>query len=337
MKNLICIFLLFLALFLHSCSSESKIEFIEYEDQIDVMADGNLITSYLFGLQLSKPILFPIHSISGEVITRSYPLVVMEGENADHPWQAGVFFTYGYKGYGDVNGNGFWANAHDKPPLTRELKMPSIRHGEILEMKSGRGKGTLATLNHWIDQNNEPILEENRTMDFYVSEDVYKIDFSINLTAIDTTVTFEDSKEGMFAIRVADWLAEKTRGTLFQPTGEYLNAEGDRTEENIWGKRSAWVRLEGEKDGKKIGVAIFHHPQSLNFPTYWHARGYGCFAANPIGQFEFQEKHEVENPQHRNLTLEPGETALFKFRLMVYEGVRTMSQFEEEFNNFSKN
>ena len=194
MKNLICIFLLFLALFLHSCSSESKIEFIEYEDQIDVMADGNLITSYLFGLQLSKPILFPIHSISGEVITRSYPLVVMEGENADHPWQAGVFFTYGYKGYGDVNGNGFWANAHDKPPLTRELKMPSIRHGEILEMKSGRGKGTLATLNHWIDQNNEPILEENRTMDFYVSEDVYKIDFSINLTAIDTTVTFEDSK-----------------------------------------------------------------------------------------------------------------------------------------------
>ena len=104
---------------------------------------------------------------------------------------------------------------------------------------------------------------------------------------------------------------------------------------NIWGKRSGWVRLEGEKDGKTIGIAIYHHPKSLNFPTYWHARGYGCFAANPIGQFDFQKGRGMENPEKRSLTINPGETALFKFRMTVYEGTSTKEQFDKEFESFS--
>ena len=314
------------SLFYTSCDTGSKVEFIEKENQIDVMFEGQLITSYLHGTDLLKPCLYPVNSPSGEILTRAYPFEEIEGESSDHPHHTGAYFTYASKG--EVNGDSFW-NLHDVPP--------QIRHIKVLEMEGEKNEGELTTLSHWVNRNNQPILEEKREMEFEVLENKYLIDFTIELTAIDTAVTFEDTKEGMFAIRVADWLTENTKGKLFKSTGEYLNAEGDKTEKNIWGKRSSWVRLEGEKDGKTIGIAIYHHPKSVNYPTYWHARGYGCFGANPIGQYDFQKGRGEENPVHRSLTINPGESALFKFRMTIYEGARTKEQFDQEFENFSKN
>lgn len=325
MKNLILISFILLTLSLNfSCQNRSNIEFIQKENQIDVIINGQHFTSYLHGINLLKPCLYPVTAPSGEVVTRSYPFQEKEGESRDHPHHTGVYFTYASKG--EVNGDSFW-NMHDVPP--------QIRHVKILETKEGDNEGSLKTLSHWINSKNQPIIAETRTMDFYSADNEYKIDFTIQLSALDTTVTFQDTKEGMFAIRVADWLTENTKGTLYKSTGEYLNAEGDKTEKNIWGKRSNWVRLEGEKDGKVIGIAIYHHPKSINFPTYWHARGYGCFAANPIGQYDFQAGHQVENAQHRSLVLKPGETSLFKFRMTIYEGKKTKEQFNQEFENFS--
>ena len=36
-------------------------------------------------------------------------------------------------------------------------------------------------------------------------------------------------------------------------------------------------------DGHTVTIAIFDHPGESGYPTYWHARGYGLFAANPLG------------------------------------------------------
>ncbi|EPR66949.1 hypothetical protein ADICYQ_4025 [Cyclobacterium qasimii M12-11B] len=194
----------------------------------------------------------------------------------------------------------------------------------------------MTTLSHWIGKDHKALLSETRKMEFSFIKDRYIFDFDIVLKALNLPVTFEDTKEGMFAVRVADWLAEKSNQSEIQNTGEYLNAEGDRTEKNIWGKRSSWVRLEGENDGKRIGIAIYHHPESTNYPTFWHARGYGCFAANPIGQFDFQKGRHIEQPEKRTLTLQPGEEAKFKFRVTIYEGDRTFENFNKEFINFSR-
>lgn len=310
---------------LFSCNSGSKVEFIEKENQIDVMYEGKLITSYLHSADLLKPCLYPVNSPSGETLTRDYPFKEIEGESNDHPHHTGMYFTYASKG--EVNGDNFW-NVHPVPP--------QIKHIEVLEIEQERNEGELTTLIHWINSKNQPILEEKREMEFEVSENKYAIDFTIELKAIEEAITFEDTKEGMFAIRVADWLAENAKGTLHKSTGEYLNAEGETTEKGIWGKQSSWVRLEGNKNDKIIGIAIYHHPESVNYPTYWHARGYGCFAANPIGQFDFQKGNGMENPEHRTLTIQAGETALFKFRLTIYEGSRTKEQLSAEFEDFSK-
>lgn len=307
------------------CNNGNKVQFVEKENQIDVVIGDKLITSYLIGNDLLKPCLYPVISPSGATVTRAFPFEKIDGESSDHPHHTGVYFTYGSKG--EVNGDSFW-NIHPVPP--------QIKHIKIVKKEEEKNEGEITTISHWMNHNNKPILEEKRTMEIEVAENEYRFDFTFELTAIDTAVTFEDTKEGMFAIRVADWLTENGKGTLYKSTGNFLNAEGETMEKGVWGKRSAWVRLEGEKDGKKTGIAIYHHPKSVNFPTYWHARGYGCFAANPIGQYDYQKGRGIENPEKRTLSIEKGKTALFKFRMTIYEGSRTKQDFDKEFKQYSK-
>jgi hypothetical protein len=96
------------------------------------------------------------------------------------------------------------------------------------------------------------------------------------------------------------------------------------------------VALKAAKDGKDVGVAIFDHPSSVNFPTYWHARSYGLFAANPLGQGVFESAHNPGRAKPLALTLEPGQKAHFQFRILVYDGVRSKSQLDREFKEFAK-
>ena len=335
-KHFMYLFLLCLIGFCISCSSNKNITFVQKADQIDILADNQLITSYVYKQENQKPIMFPVYSPSGEIVTRGFPIMPVEGESTDHPHHRGITFTYGN---GEVNGSTFWGLPNFGSVDYDNIRLPQIKHEKVLEMKEGDKDSKLSTESLWIDKTNKPILRENRIMEFYADKDENRIDFTITLTALDTVVTFEDTKEGMLSIRVADWLAETPTGAQFKGkgTGEYLNAEGGKKEKEIWGKRSAWVRLEGNKNEKSIGVVIFHHPKSLNFPTYWHARGYGCFALNPIGQFDYQKGTGVENPQRRSLQLKPGESALFKFRMIIYEGNRDKDNLDKEFQNYSNN
>ena len=96
------------------------------------------------------------------------------------------------------------------------------------------------------------------------------------------------------------------------------------------------MRIQGKKDGKTVGIAILNHPSSTNYPTYWHARGYGAFSANPLGQYAFQRSRKVEDPKPFHLTLEKGETAPFKFRVILYDGPRTKQQLDDEFRKYAQ-
>ncbi|HPG41444.1 MAG TPA: PmoA family protein [bacterium] len=263
---------------------------------------------------LTKPILFPLTSPSGIVVTRGFPLLKVEGESMDHPHHTGLFFTYD-----EVNGSGFWNNT---------TYPPQIRLEKIVKMQGG-DTGTLSVILRWYDHNNQPLLQEDRTMLFSAHKNAYNLDFSATLTALDTTVVFTDTKEGMFAIRVAEWLKEQDTGS------RYRSSTGKETEKDIWGTRAEWVTLQGKKDNQTVGIAIFNHPQSVNYPTWWHARAYGLFSANPLGQAVFQKGRGEEEPAPYNLTLEPGKSALFRFLVYIYEGPRSNEELQEQFNAFA--
>ena len=96
------------------------------------------------------------------------------------------------------------------------------------------------------------------------------------------------------------------------------------------------MRLEGNKDGKPLGILMLNHPSSINFPTFWHVRGYGLFAANPLGQLSFEKGRKVENPTELKLTLQQGESAFFKFRMIFYEGKKTKENCDKDFETYIK-
>jgi len=311
-------------------SAQPKVEFKEAKYQIDVWIGGKLFTSYrhtpdpsqpMFakGTLQTKPVLYPVHSPSGVVLTRGYPFVQVPGEATDHPHHIGIYFTMDNVG---PDNDGFWGNS--KAPL------PAIRHVKVLRMKGGGGSGTLATLSNWVGKSDKTLLEEEREMVFRaVGAKQIDVDFTIYLKALDREIAIADTKEGMFAIRVAQWLTEKEGG-------RYLNAEGEELEKGVWGKRSNWVRLQGEKDGAKLGIAILNHPTSTNSPTYWHARGYGCFSVNPLGQLDFQKTLKVADPKPFNLKIKPGEKALFKYRVILYEGDMDRVKMEAQYKAYAK-
>jgi hypothetical protein len=98
---------------------------------------------------------------------------------------------------------------------------------------------------------------------------------------------------------------------------------------DVWGKRAKWVSLDGTVDNKAVTVAIFDNPQNIGYPTYWHARGYGLFAANPLGQNTFSEGKE-----ELNLSLKPGESVAFKYRILILDGIGDKKQLEAEYKDY---
>lgn len=320
-------------------AAEPRVEFVKGDGKIDVVIGGRPFTSYLYGGNLTKPVLVPLRTTSGIEVSRRYPLVEMPGGSMDHTHHEGIFFAVDL-----VNGVKFWNNTD--PP-------PQIRHAKLTEIAGGAGEGELSAVAHWVDDKGKILLEEERVMVFSAGrhEGEYAIDASIDLKAVGEDVLFEDIEEGMFAIRVSDYLRECDSSKTLRPgepvpdesaegTGRYFSSNGDETAKNVWGKRARWVALQGVRKGKVVGVAILNHPASINYPTYWHVRDYGLFSANPLGQGDFQrqmpQKYRKNKVMSLNLKLKRGETAHFRFVVVVYEGIRTKDQIEKRFREFTE-
>ncbi len=299
------------------CMAQSaKVQFVPATDKIDVKLAGKLITSYRFDDSLTKPVLYPIQTPGDVVLTRGFPIKPLPGETNDHPHHIGLFFTYD-----KVNDSGFWGNT-TKPPM--------IKHQKVVSTEPGDGQGKLVTQSDWIAKDGSTVvLVEDRTMVFKPIEHGFALDITLDLTA-KTKVEFGDTKEGMFAVRTADWLSEKIGKS------RYFSSEGAETSAKIWGKRAKWVALEGKKDDKPVGIAILNHPTSANYPTYWHARDYGLFAANPLGQEEFQKTNKEKDPKPFGLVLEPGKSARFRFLVLFYDGTKSPDQINALFTTFAK-
>ena len=310
-----------------------KITFVESPGRVEVKLDGKVFTNYIYavdrarplaaeGVLLTKPVLYPLSTPSGTVLTRGWPFEKGEGEKTDHPHHIGLFFTYD-----EINGSNFWNNSRNK--------LPAIRHATVATQNDPNGNPQLLTTAIWVGNSDEPLLRESRVTTFIPGDDQHIIDIDIELQAVADKVGFGDTKEGMFAIRLAQWLTESTEAPYTPGTGSYLSSNGDERESGVWGKRAKWVRIEGQRDNKTVGVAILNHPASTNYPTFWHARGYGAFSANPLGQLAFEKSKKVENPTAFGLTLTKGQKAPFKFRVICYDGPRTPEQLEAEFNTYA--
>lgn len=74
--------------------------------------------------------------------------------------------------------------------------------------------------------------------------------------------------------------------------------------------------LYGRRAGTPISITIIDHPANPGYPTYWHARNYGLFAANPLGQKVFSKG--AENLNYRLLK---GQSVRFRYRVVITSGI----------------
>ena len=234
-------------------------------------------------------------------------------EHTDHWHHEGISFTYG-----NVNGVDFWSKlsgGRNKPGSGR------IRHTGLTRMEDGE-KGVMETTSDWIAPSGEVLLKQDSRMTIEAGSGWRTLDLRFKLTAQEKAVTFNDTKEGMMAIRVAPNLREDR-------TGRYLNAQGLELTKAVWGKKSAWVALRGSVQGEDVTLAILNHPESIEYPTFWHARGYGLFSANPLGKKDFQK-----GSPPLNVSLGPGEAALFLYRILVHSGHLSQSRMAAQFESY---
>jgi len=311
------------------------------EKKVDVMVDGKLFTSYIYPSNVMKPVLWPVMSAGGNMLTRSYGMVNKPGDRTDHPHHIGVWLNYG-----DVNGLDFWNNS-EAISADRKAHFGSIFHKEVKKVKSGVGKASLVTTAEWKSPDDKVMLEEQTQFDFSAKGDMRIIDRTTTLKAVIDEVKFTDNKEGMFAIRVARELelpsekptslvdshgvvtkVEKMDNTYVK--GNYRSADGVEGKE-VWGTRCRWMKLSSEIKGEPVSLVIIDHPSNVGYPTYWHARDYGLFAANTLGQKVFSN-----GENELNFSMKKNDKSTFRYRLVVASEDLTDDQINKLADEYAK-
>jgi hypothetical protein len=324
-------------------AAEKGVRFVRIDDKhkVDVFINGIYFTSYCYPPNIEKPFLFPVIAPDGAVITRGFPLEPRRGERVDHPHHIGIWFNHG-----DVNGLDFWNNS-SAIAADKKDGYGHIVNRQIIRADSGK-TGVLEVFTSWEDNKGNILLKENARYFFSGESNSRTIDHISVLTAISGDITIGDSKEGLFAIRV-DRAFEMPSGEslIFTDsegnptkvpaidntgvTGMYISSQGFKGDA-VWGTRNEWVILSGVKNSVPVSIAMFDNPKNIGFPAYAHARGYGLFSLNNLGQNSYDPKKEKVN-----LRIEKGKSVTFYHRFYVQSGSElTPEQADGIFREFVK-
>jgi len=329
-----------------------KVEVNDAEHRVDITIDGKPFTSYLWQTNQRKPILYPLISPDGTTLTRGNP--PLPGERTDHPHHAGLWFDYS-----NVNDIDYWNNSDAIKPEARG-KYGSIDLDRIVSSRSGAASGELVTESTWYPSSDVPSIGSNKASPVIHQKTKYvfskiaingnaarSIEMTVTLTAL-SPVVFHDDKDGLLAIRVAPFLESATAkpqtftdsngiattvagGASTGASGVYRTSEG-KVGDAVWSTRGRWCELTGKTaDGKTETIAILDHPANPNYPTYWHARDYGLFAANPLGAHMFDAKTPP-----LNFSLDTGKSTTFRYRVLILSGKATPEQLNAQSDSWEK-
>ena len=324
-------------------TAQSGFTIVEEKDkkQVDILFNNKLLTAYCYYDSSRKPVLFPVNTVDGITVTRSYPFKKVPGERTDHPHHTGIWFNYE-----SVNGLDFWNNS-TAIAVEKRSQYGTIVHQKVVGKKTNEKDATLEVAATWIRPDKKVLLNEATRFNFSVKGNDFIIDRITTLTAADTTVIFKDVKDGVYAIRVArelelpskeksSFVDDKGNVTDVPPsgadvTGMYYGSTGLKGD-SVWSSKGNWMMLAGKKDGKNITIAMFDHPSNVGYPTYWHARGYGLFAANPLGRKVFSNGKE-----ELNFSLAPKQAVTFRYRVIIHSGdILTKEEMDKWFADFGK-
>jgi len=279
-------------------SAANPVTFQTRDGGLAVKIEGKDFTFLHTGPEWAKPFFSPVHAADGTVITRA----IGDAQDKDHPHHKGIWFSID-----EVNGIKFWAEA-----------------GKILNVKVEAiegNPGQIRIKNHWLGPDELPVVIETTTVSIYPSRLMI---YDATFTPAVSKVVFDDTKEGLFGIRVATSMREKVGGKV-------VNAEGLEGTKACWGKPSAWIDYTGPVNDKIYGVAIMDHPDNFR-PSRFHVRDYGLFSVSPFGEGSYQNDKSKAAP----LTLESSQTVRLRYGLYVHAGDAAEGKVADAYQSFLK-
>jgi hypothetical protein len=315
-----------------SAADATPVEIAVTSDHFDFLVGKEFVGRYHFAAApastIAKPYMWPLHGPGGVQMTRDWPMKKgSPGESTDHVHQKSFWFCHG-----DVIPEGLELKNKPKGVDGVDYWAEGKGHGWIVcgkpvEPKAANNHGTVVTLNEWQTAEGRKILDETRTIRLYNFGDTRLFVFDIDLHASVMPITFGDTKEGSFGVRISDQITEKSGH------GKLENAEGKTGMKNCWGQLSMWCDYSGAIDGKTVGLAILDHPKNP-YPACWHSRDYGLMAANPFG------RNRSGFPAMKGRTdlvkLDKGQHLKLRYGLLIHPGDAKDGKVAEHFERFAK-
>ncbi len=265
---------------------------------VTLTIDGNHFADYVYDTAFPKPHLGPITDNEGNSFTRCDEM------HKEHPHQRSIIIAIG-----DVNGIDCWNEQKD---------CGYVRNEKIYDVVSTPAYAAFSAQNRWTDHDGHPAMTENTRFTIYNQSDACRmIDLCITFTANYGDVVFGPTKEaGPLGIRLRDELrADIGKGVL-------CNSRGGVGETECWGKDAEWCDYRGTLDGiGEMGVTVYDNPSNERYPTAWHIRAYGLFAAN---NFHFKGGY----------TLKSGDSITYRYRVMFRRSEMTAEELACRYESY---
>ena len=233
----------------------------------------------------------PLYDLDGNILTEDFP--------ADHLHHRGIFWAWHQVWLGDKRLGDPWA-AKDFFWDVYDAKILAVDYQSHALQVHVHWKSPL-----WTDANGKQkaFVKETTTIRVYrAQDDIRKIDFQINLLALEDGVRIggsEDNKGyGGFTTRIR------------LPDGiSFTGSNGPVEPNRLSVEAGPWLDFAGEfdKDGKVSGLAILCHNSSPGYPQRWILRRKGS-AQNPV------------YPGRHPILLSREEPLVLRYRLIIHRG-----------------
>lgn len=306
-------------------SAQQPVQIKTSKDAIEFYVGKELVTRYLIAPTYAKPIFWPVNAPGAVPLTRNYP--PPEGQATDHPHQKSAWFCHG-----DIIPEGIKLESKIKGVAGVDFWSEAKGHGKMVctfvgEPRIQGDAASVVTKNEWRTAEGTKILDETRTIHLYAGSGARLIVVTSDLHASVCPITFGDTKEGAFGIRINDVINAGKTGK-----GKIQNAEGKIGEKDCWGQISNWCDYSGPIDGKQVGLAVLADPKNAH-PTCWHVRGYGLMAANPFGR-EKHAKFPAMKGKNELVRLDKGQHLQLRYGMLLHTGDAVEGQVAEQYKRF---
>jgi hypothetical protein len=224
------------------------------------------------------------------------------------------------KEYDHVHHKGIWMAIDEVNGIRYWAEKGIIRNAGV-ELQEGAGeRGVFVVTNHWLGNDGSPLLEEKTRITVFPNR---LLAYDTTFTAIGQPVTFDDTKEGLFGIRIPNGMREAVSGA------PVVASNGEAGTKTLWGRTMPWIDYTGPVNGNLFGVTIMDHPENFR-PSRHHIRDYGLYSISPFGESDYTNGAEAAQPY----TIEADGTLRLRYGLYVHAGDTESAGVEQVYQQF---